>query len=244
VVHHAVVRVVHPCYGRSFIHDAYACLPGRGSHRAVLAFLQRARQHRYVMKLDIVRYFPSISWDRVAALLARHTGDEGFLGLISTILESAGPIYRATPANRFLAPAPLPPPRHGLPIGNYTSQWFGNFFLDGLDSFIKRQLKVRAYQRYMDDMALFSDSKQQLHAWRGEIAAWLAEERGLCIHTKRAQPRPCRGHHKYLGYVVSPSGIRPGPRLERRMRERLRGHLDDPERLARSLASYLGAFTL
>jgi hypothetical protein len=96
----------------------------------------------------------------------------------------------------------------------------------------------------MDDMALFSDSKQQLHTWRHQIAAWLGEERGLQIHARRAQPRPCRGHHKYLGYVVSPSGIRPGPRLERRMRERLTQHLDDPDRLQRSLASYRGAYHL
>jgi hypothetical protein len=245
VVQHAVVRVAHPRFGRSFIDDSYACLPGRGSHRAVIAFLQRARRHRFVMKLDVVRYFPSVPWDMVISLLARRTNDDAFLALMATILESAAAVYRHSSALRFLDPSPLPLPRCGLPIGSYTSQWLGNFYLDGLDHFVKRCLKARAYQRYMDDMTLFSDSKQELHAWRDEIAAWLAEQRCLQIHTERAHPRPCKGHHKYLGYIVSPSGIRPGPRIERRMRQRLPRHLnDDPERLGRSLASYRGAYLL
>ncbi len=245
VVHHGIVRVVHPCFGRRFIHDSYACLPGRGSHRALIAFLSRLRSHGFVMKLDMVRYFPSVAWDQVLALLAERTPDARFLDLIGTLLESAGSIYNGPEARCFLVDQAPPPPRHGLPIGNFTSQWIGNFFLDGLDHFIKRELKVRAYQRYMDDLVLFADSKRQLHAWRKEIVAWVAAERGLQVHSKRAHPNPSHHRHHYLGHVITRAGIRPGPRLVRRMRQRLPARLHgDPERLARSLAAYRGAFLL
>jgi hypothetical protein len=109
----------------------------------------------------------------------------------------------------------------------------------------KRDLGITAYQRYMDDIAIFADSKPQLHEWRQAIVTWLRTERGLEIHEERAHPRPCRGRHRYLGFVVTPSGIRPGKRTERRMRERIPALLKgSPDRLGRSIAAYRGAFQL
>lgn len=245
VVHHAIIQVVHPRYGRRFIHDSYACLPARGSHRAVLRFQDRVRRHRYVMQLDVVRYFQSISWDRVLEVLAHNTSDRAFLHLIERLLESAATIYTDTPQARSVGTARQHLARHGLPIGNYTSQWLGNLFLDGLDHLAKRELKIRAYQRYMDDIAIFSSSKQDLRYWRDAMATWLEEHRGLQLHVERAHSRPCRGRHRYLGFVVTPGGIRPGQRTQRRMRERLPLLLHgDPERLGRSIASYRGSFLL
>jgi hypothetical protein len=90
-----------------------------------------------------------------------------------------------------------------LPIGNLTSQFWANVYLNGLDHFIKRQLKCRAYIRYVDDMLLFSDDKQELHEWRTHIIEYLASLR-LTLHENSAQPRPSRVGLPFLGFQVFP----------------------------------------
>jgi len=74
----------------------------------------------------------------------------------------------------------------GLPIGNLTSQFWANVFLNGFDHFVKRELKCAGYVRYVDDFLLFGDDKKQLHQWRAQVIQWLAQLR-LKLHETRAQ---------------------------------------------------------
>ena len=91
----------------------------------------------------------------------------------------------------------------GLPIGNLTSQFWSNCYLDPLDHFIKRELKCPAYIRYVDDTLLFANDKPTLHRWRAAIIDYLVKLR-LVIHTRRAHPRPVTEGIPFLGFVVYP----------------------------------------
>lgn len=243
VVHHAVHRVLAPRLDTGLIDESYACLPGRGTHRALLAFLASLRRHRFVLHLDIRHYFLSIDRGILLAIMARRIKDPRFLELLATIAHSGEGIYRRPQIVDFLGlPVGFPPPGCGLPIGNLTSQWWGNHYLSGLDHFIKRELKVSSYQRYMDDLVCFGDSHKELESHRERIAAWLWSERRLRLKRPNASVRETTRRLTYLGARVSRAGIAPRAetlqRLARRIVE-LALHGDDSS-IQPSLASYRG----
>lgn len=121
------------------------------------------------------------------------------------------------------------------------SHWSGALYLDGLDHFVKRSLKVPGYLRYMDDFVLFGDDPAALEAAREAIRAWLLHERGLELKRRRDAVQPTTQPATYLGFRVSRAGILPGPKAKRRLKERLA--LADTlatDRLERCLTSYRG----
>ncbi|MCD4673732.1 MAG: RNA-directed DNA polymerase [Anaerolineaceae bacterium] len=203
VVHHALCNVIEPIWERKFIYDTYANRTGKGTHKALDRCTQYLRCYQYVLPLDIVQYFPSIDHEILLKTLAATIADEQVLGLCADILSNGEGVQHdaAVPA---LFPEDdllslLRP--HGLPIGNLTSQFWGNVYLSKLDHFIKRELKCKGYVRYVDDMLLFSDSKSQLHEWREAVIAQLAALR-LVVHENSAQVRPCRAGLPFLGFQV------------------------------------------
>ncbi len=243
VVHHAIHRLLAPLFDPGLIETTYACLPGRGSHRAVLAFLAALRRYRYVLSLDMRHYFLSIDRRILLELMARRLREERLVGLLRTIAESGAGLYRHRGVPRFLGLEPgFPAAGCGLPIGNLTSQWWGNHYLSGFDHYLKRDLKLPHCQRYMDDTALFSDSRSQLVEARHAAREWLAAERRLRLKKPEAAPRSTRGRFTYLGYRVSRAGIRPAEAMLARMRQRMTELLleGDVETIERSVASYRG----
>ena len=132
--------------------------------------------------------------------------------------------------------APRPPER-GLPIGNLTSQWWGNLYLDGLDHFVTRTLRPGAYQRYMDDIVVLGDEGPLLEA-RERIAAWLAEHRGLWLKDPGALPRSTFRPLLYLGHRVTREDIALGPKARQRLAARIRRHVRHPERAAAAVRAY------
>jgi len=205
VVHHALCRVIEPIFEARFIHDSYACRVGKGTHRALDRCQQFARRHRYVLQCDIKQFFPSVDHAILRGLLARPIADDDVLWLIDRILESGIGVLEEEyemewfPGDDLLAACR---PR-GLPIGNLTSQFWANVYLDPLDQFVKRELKVRAYLRYCDDFLLFADEKTTLHAWRREIIGFLVALR-LRLHEGRAQVFPVTEGIPFLGFRVYP----------------------------------------
>lgn len=243
VVHHAVHRALAPRLDRRLVARTYACLPGRGSHRAVLAFLAALRRHRWVLQLDIRHYFLSIHRPRLARLMERHVKDRRVLALLEVIAESGEGLYAGSEVRSFLGLDPgFPPPGCGLPIGNLTSQWWGNHYLSGADHFVLRELRVGAYQRYMGDLTLFDDSGQRLVDVRDELAGWLGQERGLRLKRPCAEPRRAEERFRYLGYRVGRKGIEPLPEALVRARQALgeRVRTGSPRSLERSIASLRG----
>ncbi len=216
VVHHALHRVMAPKWNRSFIDHSYACLPGRGSHRAILRFGEGLRRHRYVLALDVRRYFYSVDRDVLCDLLWRRLREPGLRRLVAQLLDSGAGLYEDPEVAAFLGWDEPGRAGRGVPIGNLTSQWWGNVYLDGLDHHVQRTLRVPRYQRYMDDLTLMGDDREALFDARDAVADWLAVHRGLDLRDPWVPPRPTGGAHAYLGYVVSRAGVGPGRRMRQR----------------------------
>ncbi|HNC99255.1 MAG TPA: reverse transcriptase domain-containing protein, partial [Myxococcota bacterium] len=193
VVHHALHQILAPWWNRRFIHHSYACLPGRGSHRALLCFFRRARSHRYVLSLDIARYFYSIDRSILKNLLFPAFPEPPLRALLQRVLDSGADLYQQPDVAQWLGWTEVGELGRGLPIGNLTSQWWGNVYLDGLDQYICRVLGHGTTQRYMDDITLFGNDPSELLCHRDTIAAWLHKNRGLRLKDPDAQPQSTYG---------------------------------------------------
>ncbi len=221
VVHHALCNIIEPWFERSFIAHSYANRAGKGTHRAIDRLQQYARCYRYVLRLDIVQHFPSIDHAILKGILARTIHDEALQWLVHTILASgAGVLDEAYTMRWFPGDdlfAALRP--RGLPIGNLTSQFWSNCYLSPFDHFVTRELRCPAYLRYVDDMALFSDSKRQLWHWKQAMAERLATLR-LSFHPQ-AQVTPTQHGIPWLGFLVYPGYRRVKARNVQHFRQRL-----------------------
>jgi RNA-directed DNA polymerase len=205
VVHHALVNVIEPIFERRFINDSYANRVGRGTHRALDRCQQFARRYPYVLQCDVRRFFPSVDHAILRARLARHIPDDDVMWLIDRILESGGGVLDEEYEMSWFAGddlmAALRP--RGLPIGNLTSQFWANVYLDDLDQFVKRRLRCPAYLRYVDDSLLFADDKSTLWEWREAVIERSAGLR-LTLHERRAQVYPVDEGIPFLGFRVYP----------------------------------------
>jgi retron-type reverse transcriptase len=226
VVHHALYAVVGPLFERGFIHDTYANRVAKGTHRAVARYERFRDRYRYVLRCDIYRYFPAIDHAVLKQDLRRRIGCAATLWLLDTIIDGANP---QEPVDTYYLGDDLFEPyrrRRGLPIGNLTSQFFANVYLDGLDHFCKEVLRAPGYVRYVDDFALFHDDPAVLEGWRALLAAWLAGRR-LSLHPRKTLVAPTRHPARYLGFELLPDGRRRLPEDNlRRFRNRLRGLRD------------------
>ena len=205
VVHHALCNVIEPIFERRFSHDSYANRLGKGTHRALDRCTHYMRRYRYVLPCDVRQHFPSIDHAILRGQIARVIADEDVLWLVDTVLAGSHGVRPAEsaptwfPGDDLLAAAR---PR-GLPIGNLTSQFWSNVYLNDLDQFVRRDLRCRAYLRYVDDFLLFADDLAELWSWRLAVIEQLAALR-LLAHEARAQPRPVTEGVPFLGWTVFP----------------------------------------
>ena len=145
VIHHAVMNVCEPILDRWLIADSFACRVGKGRNEALARARTFAARCPYFLKLDVRKYFDSISHGRLLELLARRFKDRRLLELFARLVGS----FRGTLSR-------------GLPIGSLTSQHFANFYLGWLDRHVKETLRIPGYVRYMDDIAMWSPAKEEL----------------------------------------------------------------------------------
>ena len=205
VVHHALCNLIEPLFERTFISDSYANRVGKGTHRALDRCQEFARRYRYVLQMDIRQFFPAIDHAILRGILARVIQDANVIWLVDRLLESGvgvlGEEYQMVwfaGDDLFAAHRP-----RGLPIGNLTSQFWANCYLNPFDHFVKRELRCKGYLRYVDDFLLFSDEKDELWRWRRAIVERLAQLR-LTIHPG-AHPRPVEEGIPFLGFTVAPT---------------------------------------
>jgi hypothetical protein len=206
VVHHALCNLIEPVFDAGFIKHSYANRTGKGTHRALDRLQAWARRYRYVLRADVVQHFPSLDHTILSAKLARVIRDQDVLWLADVILASGAGVLADEYRMMYFADDDLLAgcrPR-GLPIGNLTSQFWSNVYLSDFDWFVQRELGCGAYLRYVDDVALFSDSKTRLYAWKDAIIARLGRER-LTIHEAATQVLPTRCGIPWLGFVVYPT---------------------------------------
>ncbi len=234
VVHHALNNVTETIFENIFIADSYANRLGKGTHAALDKAQSLMRRYPYVLQCDIRQYFPSVDHAVLESILFRKIADEPTRRLIQKIIHSGVGIhdddYRMVyfPGDDLFA---INRPR-GLPIGNLTSQIWANVYLNELDQFVKRQLRCKAYVRYVDDFLLFADNKSQLWAWKAAIVEFLHALR-LTLHEKSSTVYPVANGIPFLGFRLYPAyrllkrknGVNFQRRLKRNYRAYARGEL-------------------
>lgn len=246
VVHHALMNVCAPIFERTFIFDTYANRKGKGTHAAIERFQQYAIKYPYVLKCDIRKFFPSIDHELLKREIRWKIACKDTLWLSDLIIDNsnrqeAHDIY--FPGDNIFTPFER---RKGLPIGNLTSQWWGNLYLNRFDHYVKEELRVPGYIRYVDDFVLFGSSKRELGVWRKCIQQYLAGIR-LLLHPDKTQIYLTSKGVPFLGFQVFPYYRYVRKVRTRRYRRFIkkqvieRIHLRSlPEKLEQSLNSWLG----
>lgn len=259
VVQHVLCDdVLAPYFTQRAIADNCVCQIGKGSHYALRRFEDKLRNFirahgtkGYILKCDILKYFPSIPHDRLKEIFCGELRDDRLKKLVTHIIDSyhtsAGYLHQY--GYDCLSPDPEKSGR-GVPIGNQTSQIFGMFYLNKVDRLVKEKLRVKIYSRYMDDFVLVHEDKEFLRAALKEISL-AVESLGLKFNSK-TQIFPLKNGVTYLGfkYRVTPTGKvvkTVKPKTKRRLRSRTRllkkAYLDgiiDSERVRQSLAAFHG----
>ncbi len=183
-----VEEFIKPIFVPKFIVDSYACINGRGVHSAVRKlnrymynFSQKNKDF-YILKCDISKYFYSIRKDILYRIIERYIKDKKVLHLTKML------IYHNDD-------------KVGIPIGNYTSQYFANVYLNQLDHFVKEKLRVKYYVRYMDDFVLLLENKAQCKEILEKITEFLTKELGLTLNKKTNYFKAKQGV-RFCGYKV------------------------------------------
>lgn len=202
VLHHAVMNVCHPVFERFQIDGSYATRPGKGQYAALDKARQHTRRYRWFCKLDVRKFFDSIDHERLYALLCRKFKDLALLDIFRRIIDT----YETSPGS-------------GLPIGNLTSQYFANYYLGYLDHFVLEKLHPPSYVRYMDDMVLWHDDKDELLRITAELIGYVENTLGLALKP------PCINASElgipFLGYVVFPGKVRLNSRSKKRFKRKM-----------------------
>jgi len=183
IVHHAVCSVIEPVFEKKFIYDSYACRKGKGTHAGanrLQKIFRRSGNNYYVLKCDVSKYFPSVNHEILKQIIREKIADKRLLHLLDNIIDSA---------------------EKGIPIGNLTSQLFANIYLNKLDEYIKYELRIKHYIRYMDDFVILHESKQYLHEVKEKINLFFASMK-LTLHPKKANIFPITLGVDFLGYRI------------------------------------------
>lgn len=243
VVHWMLYDYLLPIWQPRFIHDTYGNLPGRGTHAAVnrLAQFCRSANSKWVLQMDISKYFYSVNHDILKSRSLRFIGDHDLRCLMASLIDSfctdsqydylfpADGMYRMTAAK-------------GMPIGNLSSQLFANIFLNDFDHWVKEELRIKKYIRYVDDMVILAETKQELANLCKLIVAKIALD-GLTIHPKKIRIAPSSSGIPFLGYVVWPNHISTGKYVRGRYLHRLRQHEQQGYDKGEALAAYGAMFS-
>ncbi len=218
VVHHLLHNRIAPhCYAR-FIADSCACIPGRGTlygaqrlEAKVRSITQNWSRPAFYLKCDLANFFVAINKPILAGLLARHVQDPWWWRLTETILfhdPRQDFEYRGDPHKLQLVPKHKrlveQPPHLGLPIGNLSSQFFANVYLDVLDQFVKHELRCRHYVRYVDDFVLLHESPQWLNAAKARIEVLLADKLQAALNPAKTILQPLDRGVDFVGQVIKP----------------------------------------
>jgi RNA-directed DNA polymerase len=221
IVHHALCNVIVPLFDRSFIYDSYANRTGKGTHRALRRMTEFCRRYTYVLQCDIRKYFPSIDHEILKGLIRLKLKCPETLWLIDQIIDNGflPQVHRNyfPGDDLFVGLRPC-----GLPIGNLTSQFFANIYLNPLDYYIKETLMVPGYLRYVDDFNCFSNDRDFLAEVRVKIEAYLAQKLRLTIHPIKSQLFQTAQGANFVGFRIFPDRIRIRDDNLRRGRLRLR----------------------
>lgn len=194
VVHQAVFRKLYPVFEKNFIYDSYSSRLKKGTHLGIVRLEQACRRisknwriFAYALKCDIRKFFDSIDHNILKKIILRNIKDGDALWLLDVILGSFEKIKG-----------------RGLPLGNVTSQLFGNIYLNELDQYVKHVLKAKHYFRYCDDFLIVCTDRQFLEDYKEKIGIFLKEKLSLDLHPNKIQIRKLRQGIDFVGYITLP----------------------------------------
>lgn len=185
IVQHALMNIISPIWDKMMIKDSYACRKGKGQHKGSMRCMQFVRRNSWICQFDISKFYPSINHEILLRIIGRKIKDKRVMALFENIITS---IDGAT----------------NVPIGNYTSQWFGNLYMNELDTFVKHNLHVRDYIRYCDDFLIFGKDKETLKGIMLQTENFVTQKLKLRLSKKALYPT---SHGvDFLGYRHFPNG--------------------------------------
>ncbi len=217
IVHHLLYNRIGAGIEATFIADSCACIPGRGTLYAAKRLESKIRSATqnwarpvHYLKLDLANFFVSINKQILEHQLAPRIHDAWWCRLALQVLwhdpredfevRSPRHLFNRVPQHKRLTAQPA---KLGLPIGNLSSQFFANVYLDALDQFVKHQLRCKHYVRYVDDFILLHESPQQLNAWRAQIEAFLPSL-GARLNPTKTILQPVDRGVDFVGHVIKP----------------------------------------
>ena len=157
IIHHAIFRVLSPIFEPVFISNSFSCRIGKGTHKGVAGIERMVRKETrnytkpcFALKCDVKKFFDSVNHKILLDILRKKIKDKDTIWLLNEIVNS----FSSGHVNLF--------EKHGLPIGNLTSQLFANVYLNEFDQFVKNDLRVKYYARYTDDFVVISKDKKYL----------------------------------------------------------------------------------
>jgi len=255
IVHHLLYNHISPAFHAGFIADSCACIPGRGTLYAAKrleAKIRSATQNwsrpQYYLKCDIANFFVSIDKRILRAQLAERIDDPWWLHLAELVLlhdPRENFELRGSPEHLSLVPPHKrlvnQSPDFGLPIGNLSSQFFANIFLDALDQFAKHRLRAKHYIRYVDDFILLHESPQWLNAALIEIDEFLQSRLGVQLNPAKTILQPVDRGVDFVGHVIKPWRRTTRRRTRDRALQRIEAAPNSGE-LFEIINSYFGLF--
>lgn len=228
IIQRAIYDVINPLICKGFITDTYSCIKGRGQLSAMQRLynwerhIARKEGQWYYLKLDAAKFFYRIEHIKLCEIIDKKIGDRKATALIKYYVCNSdipfGLPIEADPKTIFLEDMLWDV---GIAIGGGLSHMLGNMYLDSLDQFCKRELGIHYYIRYMDDIAILSDNKAQLHEWKRVIQDFLNQELHLALNNKTAI-RPLNQGIEFVGYRIWPTHVTLRKGTSLRMKRRLR----------------------
>lgn len=191
IVHHAIHACIEPWLDPCLYEHSYACREGRGTHRAMLTLKGwlKNKKLKYYLKCDVKKFFPNIDRDVLLSILERKISDERLMALLTKLILTA-------------------PGENGIPIGNLTSQLLANVYLNELDQFIKRKLRVKHYVRYMDDFIMLLETKDEVREHIKEINDFLNKKLKLQLSPHKTRMDLTRQGVSFVGYHLKGDSVR------------------------------------
>ncbi|MDD3175264.1 MAG: reverse transcriptase domain-containing protein [Candidatus Nanoarchaeia archaeon] len=198
VIHHAICNIIEPIIDKKFIFDSYANRKGKGGLNAILRFncfkkkvSNNFTKKCFVLKADIKSYFDNVNHEILVRILNKYFSNEETLQLIKLILEN----HKTTEKGK------------GMPLGNLTSQFFANVYLNELDQYIKHILKIKYYIRYVDDFVILHHNKTELNQYMNKINVFLKEQLNIYLHPEKSKILDLNKGVNFLGFRVFPYHI-------------------------------------
>ncbi len=193
VVHHAICNIIAPFYEEKFIYDSFANRIGKGNFNAIERFNKFKRKVSrnntikcFVLKADIKHYFETVNHSILLKILKKRIKDEKLIWLIKLIFENHKTQIKGK----------------GMPLGNLTSQFFANVYLNDLDQFVKHELKAKYYIRYVDDFVIFHQSRKLLEIYKEKINDFIKNNLDIELHPDKSQVLKLNKGINFLGFRI------------------------------------------